>query len=717
MKTNISLFSSFFRSKNSCQKFNCASNLTALIPALILSSVFVAPSHGQQKIEEEIIVKGEFRDVSLLNLANSVNVIDEQAIQKRNANNLDELLNLAPNVNYSTGASRGRFIQIRGIGERSQFVSPINPSVGVVVDGIDMTGISLGVTALDAQQVEVFRGPQGTLYGANALAGLINVVGNRPEDKYFRIGGGIGNYNTHNIHGTASLTAGEVFGWRAAVKKVESDGFIDNKFLNRHDTNNIDEVSLRNMLTFAPSNDISIDLTTYYIDINNGYDAFNFDNSRTTFSDEPGRDTQETFANALKFEHRGVDSFSWQTTLSHASSDLEYGYDEDWVFQSYCDGLVNCFGYSWTDNYMRENKNTSFDTRLVSNAGSTFNWVAGLYYRDQEVDLDRLQIDSEAMAAVTNYQSNYKTENTAIYGQSDFMANDKIKITIGLRLEQRDAQFTDSDEVTFDPDESFFGGKISAEYLFDQGGIIYALASKGYKAGGFNPETRIDTELRSFDTENMQNYEIGAKGIWFDKRVTGQLSVFYQRRENMQVNQSFEAPKIDSEGSDFLIYIDNAAEGSNYGIEAELIWNTTDSLTLFSSFGYLNAEFIDFTNSNAEDLSGRDQAHAPNFQYLLGGDYDITDNLSIRIEAEGKDSFYFSDSHDEKSHPYDIFNLSMNYETSHWTISLWGKNLTDKDVETRGFLFGNDPAIGYEAQNFVQLGAPRTFGISTSYTF
>jgi len=150
----------------------------------------------QAQTLEEIVVTSELLESNVLELPNSVTVIDNAAIEQRSARHIEDLLNLAPNVNYATGASRGRFIQIRGIGERSEFVEPINNSVGVIVDGIDMTGVATGVTTLDIQQVEVLRGPQGTLYGANALAGLINVVSNQPTDEFYsRVNIGIEEYS------------------------------------------------------------------------------------------------------------------------------------------------------------------------------------------------------------------------------------------------------------------------------------------------------------------------------------------------------------------------------------------------------------------------------------------------------------------------------------------------------------------------------------------
>ena len=146
-----------------------------------LSIGLVAPAQASQAdqaeapVIEEVVVTAEFRPMSAAAVPGSVSVLDPAASGDL-INHLDELLSRAANVNLTSGASRARFFQIRGIGERSQFVEPLNPSVGLIVDGVDLSGLGGAATLFDVQQVEVLRGPQGTLYGANAMAGLINVV-------------------------------------------------------------------------------------------------------------------------------------------------------------------------------------------------------------------------------------------------------------------------------------------------------------------------------------------------------------------------------------------------------------------------------------------------------------------------------------------------------------------------------------------------------------
>ena len=124
---------------------------------------------------ETITVTSGFRQQSLQKTAASLSVLTDTDIKQRNAQHLEELIAVTPNVNFASGSQRARYYQIRGIGERSQFKEPINPSVGMIIDGVDFTGIGSIANLFDVQQAEVYRGPQETHFGAHAIAGMITV--------------------------------------------------------------------------------------------------------------------------------------------------------------------------------------------------------------------------------------------------------------------------------------------------------------------------------------------------------------------------------------------------------------------------------------------------------------------------------------------------------------------------------------------------------------
>lgn len=692
----------------------------------IAIAVISQTSHADKL--EEVIVTGELRDSNVLTLANSVSVIGADVLAARDAQHLEDVLNLAPNVNYSTGASRGRFLQIRGIGERSQFVDPVSPSVGVMVDGIDFSGISLGVTTLDTKQVEVFRGPQGTLYGANALAGMINVVGNDVSEEFSgQLNLDASSYSTFAGDLALSKQFSDIVGWRGAVKQTSSDGYIKNATIGTNDTNNIDEFSLKNLFTFKLTKDLNASLTSYLIDVANGYDAFSLDNNRTTYSEQPGRDTQETSAHALNIEYSGLKLANLNVVASQADSDMLYSYDEDWASAEICDGLTDCWPYSSFDSYSRHNANQSFDARLISKNTEGFTWVAGAYHRTQKVELDRIYTNNDDETR-SYYSSRFKTDHTAIYGEGRLPISQSLTLVSGLRLEDFSGDFWDNSDTTFNPSEVIWGGKLALELQLSDKEMVYALVSRGYKVNGFNTDPDLEESEKTYDTETMINLEVGTKGRWLNDTLTGQVAYFYQFRNDVQVKQS--RAYIDSDDRiQFIDFRANAAEGVNYGLEAELNWQPTSGLTLFSSLGLLQTEYRDFVNlshvdrdgENGYNMNGRAQPHAPSYQYTAGALFQFSDKLNAKLEWEGKDGFYFSANHEEQAEAYTLINARIAYQLNDVELALWAKNLTDATVESRGFYFshdfGNDPRKGYAPEPYTQKGAPRTLGVSASYSF
>ncbi|MBY6191514.1 TonB-dependent receptor [Microbulbifer agarilyticus] len=710
-------------------KIRIQSRIKPVAQAIAAATAFASIAASAETAIEEVTVTSQLRETSQLDTPTSVSVLDAATIETRGATNLEQLLNLAPNVNFSSGASRGRFVQIRGIGERSQFIDPVNPSVGLIVDGIDFTGLGLAASTLDMQQVEILRGPQGTVYGANALAGLVSMSSNAPsEERTTKVSAEAARYGSHTLSAVTSGPLSEQLSYRFAVQSQQSDGYVHNRYLERADTNGIDETVARGKLRVKASDDLQLDFTLFYLDADNGYDAFSFDNSRNTQSDQPGHDRQETLAGAVTMQWSGNDRFTVNSVLSVANSDTEYGYDEDWSYVGF-----HPWEYSSTDNYLRERDNLSADIRLVSTEasrlfGDSTGWVAGVYLRTEE----------EALQRNASFASQFDTDNTAVYGQLNTALGARLELITGLRFEQRRADYSDSLTVGNDTSEDLWGGNITLQFNATDNTMVYGTVSRGYKAGGVNgriisasasnPAIGSDTFL--FDTESMLNYEFGVKGDWLDNRLQAQVAAFYQDRSDVQAKQSIFNPQDFS----FDDYLANAASGHSAGIEAEVYFQASDALQLFATFGWLNAEFEDFVSSTHVDarddytgetalieLSGRDLAHAPNYQYFTGAEYALTGNLSARLELEGKDEFYFSNSHNEKSAAYELVNARLTYREDNWDLSLWGRNLTDEVIYTRGFYFsnqfGNNPANGYAPEAYYQLGEPRTAGISGSYTF
>ena len=688
-----------------------------LYKCILLVSAFITSSTYSSIELNEIIVTSDFRQSALFQTAASLSVLDNQTIELREANHLERLLNTIPNVNFSSGASRGRFFQIRGIGERSQFIEPLNPSVGLLIDGIDFTGIAGAATMMDLEQVEVFRGPQGTIYGANALAGLISLKSKQPtESTEGNIMLSVGRFDTTSLAAAIGGSLSDDASYRLAVHKHESDGYIENEFLQREDTDNIDEQSLRAILKWRATDVLTNTITLFSTEVDNGYDAFSLDNTRFTLSDKPGHDRQKSDALAIDSKWSKKDSFDLVALLSHANTDSEYGYDEDWAFPEICAGL-SCEGWAYAseDNYIRDRENSALDIRLVSQRplpflGPSYRWIIGAYLRRQDERLTR-QYTYQAV----DFTSDFDTENRAIYGELSMLHENGLSLSLGLRSETRRADYQDSDLVAHQISENLSGGRISLSYQFSEDIMLYSLISRGYKAGGVNSEPSLKLEDRAFDTELMWNFEVGLKGTWMNDQLQGQLALFNQERRDIQIKQSLVSPREDSYASDFVDFIGNSARGSNYGLELETIWMATSRLSLFINLGLLETEY---DIPEAELLNRREQAHAPNYQLYVGAEYILNNNLSLNIELEGKDEFYLSSSHQEQSDSYELFNLRLNYGFDKWDVSFWMRNLTDEDVIVRGFGgFGNDPRKFYATEPYYQYGEPRSLGLSARYEF
>ncbi len=660
---------------------------------------------------ERIVVTSDFGLRSPDNLASSVAVIGEQLLNLRQADHLEDIVGIVPNLNFSSGASRGKFIQIRGIGERSLFAEPINASVALVVDEINFSGLGGLGSLFDVQQVEVLSGPQSTGFGATGLAGIIKVVSNRAsEDSEGYLQGSLAQYNTQRLSGAYSSQITEGVNARIALQQINSDGFVENIHLDRDDTNNINEFNAKLALDFAISDEIDIEFKFYHFDIDNGYDSFSLDNDNKTRSDEPGFDRTDTQAASVKYI-QDLGEHSLSIALTTLNADLDYGYDEDWTFVGF-----HPDEYSSFDRYKREVSNQTLDLRYAS-LESENPWVVGFYYQQSEQDLQRIYTFASA-----DFTSFYEPSSIAVYGEHSWQISEPLSITAGARYENFDADYIDSDGFVEVLDDSLFAGKLTASYAL-QKATFYTSVSRSYKAGGFNPDQRVEDKDRLFDPEYNWNYELGIKGnIDADNGITGGLSLtfFYMQREDAQVSDFSVRNRDDGSGAvEFIDVIGNADTGLNKGMEIQTNWQLTDSLSAVVNFGYLDASFGNYQLVDGSFVDKQLQAQAPKITFYTSTTYDITDDVSLVVEFEGKDRHRFSVGHDERAPFTAVFNSELNWQKGNILVQVWAKNIFDRELPTRGFGgFNNDPRDGYfPAKPYYQFGQERQIGVTATYRF
>lgn len=677
---------------------------------LYLFFTTLLPLAAQSRELPEIVVTADFRQAGELETASSVTVISQEAIKNRAAQHVEEMLHGIPNVNFAMGTSRARYLQIRGIGERSQFADPINPSVGLIIDEVDFSGIGTVATLFDVEQVEVLRGPQGTRYGANALAGLVNITTNAPQDEFeASIGATVAELDSRTLNAIVTGPLSESVSARLAVQQFRSDGYYDNSLLDVDDNNERDEVTVRGKLRFDISDDWRVDATLSHVDVDNGYDAFSLDNTRTTLSDEPGHDRQRSNSLSIVSDYT-ANAFTLQTIVGLARSDISYAYDEDWSFTG-----IHPFGYSSFDHYDRDRDTASLEVRLLSNESSRlFNdsthWTLGVYLLDSQEDMTRTYTFLPGP-----FSSNYDFRTSAVFFQLDVDLTEQWVLATGFRLEKRDTDYDDSDAIGFSPTDSLWGGKIALEYFWDDHTLGYVSVARGYKAGGFNTDGNLDVDLREFDEEYLVEYELGLKTALIDNQLHLRGALFHDSRRDQQVKSS--VVRVRANGStEFIDFLGNAAEGTNEGLELVVDWQATEQLSFGASYAYLDARFDEFINEFGEDLSGRQQAQAPDYMASVTANYELG-NFMFHLGVDRKDEYFFSDRHGVKSDAYTLVNASVAYQRESWSARLWARNLTDEDYFVRGFgSFGNDPRKNYATEPYYQYGEPSVMGITVEYT-
>jgi len=657
---------------------------------------------------EEIVVTASLRGQAAAEIPASVTVLSAATLQAAGLQHFADVLGLVPNLNWSGGTSRPRFFQLRGIGELEQYQGAPNPSVGFLLDDIDLSGVGMPATLFDAEQVEVLRGPQGTRYGANALAGLVKI---KTRDATPEAGAHVevtaGDHDTWS----AGLAAGSAIGaagsaWRLAAQQFSSDGFQRNVFLGRDDSNGRDEATLRGKLRWDIAPGWRADLAALYVDLDNGFDAFAPDNSRRTLSDKPGRDAQRTrgvsanVAGALGGNTlRSVTAYAW--------SDSVYSFDGDWGNDAYWGEYAP---YDYFSRYARERSTLSQDLRLESGSGGQVEWVAGVYaLRLDEDSLQRDEFAGELLRPLLDTQ--YSATSLAGYGEAEWTLPAGLSLTAGLRVETRSADYADSEGARFDPRDTMLGGQVSLQGQLASSSRWYATLARGFKAGGFNIGQFVPDDRRQFAPEYLWSAEAGLRFADAGSRLQAEVSVFHMWREEQQVATSFQL--VPGDPLSYVFFTDNAARGRNHGLETSVSWQALEHVNLGATLGLLHSEYLGYQYGD-RDLDGREQAHAPAYQYSLSAQWGGEQGWRVRADLSGTDAFYFDASHDQRSNPYTLLNLKAGYARGPWSVQAWIRNLTNEDPAVRGFYFGLEPP-DYANKLYVQRGDGRLAGITVQW--
>ena len=675
---------------------------------------------------EEIIVYAGLTDETLQRIASSVTVFTKRDMTENGGEHFQFLTDYIPNFNWTGGTSRPRYFQIRGVGERSHYFGegPPNFSVGFVLDDIDLSGLGMAGILHDIEQVEVFKGPQSSVYGPNSMAGLIMLRSTVPQDNFesdLTVTYGSDNHYRLGLVSNVKIIRG--LSIRVGGVKNYSDGFRENVSKNITNSNKRDELLLRTKLKYQPNEKLVFVGTIMFADLDNGYDAWAPDNNQDfrTYSNEQGQDSQKSTAFSLRANLVLSNRVTLTSITSFSETDLTHSYDGDWADDTYWydnhdfDPEVEGWSYEFFDSNSKYR--TSLTQELRASIGS---FIIGGYYKHlKEQDNASGYLFS---GLVTEGTGVYDFNVLAGYAQYAYYFSSVLRLIGNFRYETNEIIYNGTylgydaalPSVEFDLDHGMLGFKGALQYQDDQFTSYYLSFAQGYKSGGVNQQPFLGKKNRSFKPEYIQNMELGFKRMM--DNYSNRLTVFIGNRRDQQVSVS--SQQVSGDPTSFYYFSSNAGSGRLGGLEWDHDHVITSNVRLTASLGYLDTKVEEFSyqmDSTTIGIGGnRAAAMAPKLTGSFGFDWRDKSGLFARTDLTYKDNYYFSDSHNQISNSYFLINLSFGKTIDAATITFWARNIFDKRYAIRGFYFGLIPP-DYPDELWLSYGDPRKIGLSFDY--
>ena len=701
--------------------------LPQIVAAMLVPNLAFAVQPPQPETEVVSVTANKIEE-NIEDVPQSITVIDEFVLQDKGIKTIPDLIENIPNMNLSTNG--GSNIGFRGL---TQSVFTQNNPVVIYIDGVP-TNKRYGFDAslANVERIEVLRGPQGTLYGKDAIGAVINVVTKKPENEWQgHIGAEVGSNNrrfvTFNANGAIQK---DTLFLGINGQREQDDGWIDNTFPGlAGDANEMKDSKFGAFLLFTPNDRLSVKLNLARDKIENswwdGYiipagaytslSDFKRDDAENASFDVPHVEEVTTDAQSLNIDY-DVGAFTVTATTVHKDFEIDGIYDGDFSDAATSAGLTQ---YNNIDT-----ETWSQEVRLASNNVTGMRWVAGLYYEDE----DSFQgpygyeyffpgfgyFDDNSLSDMNN-------TNMAVFGQVMIPFANDFELTLGLRAQRYTAEIDGQLYTAFWPTlaglasatptltNSYEGKetwdsilpKVALRYDVHDNFNVYASYSKGYMPGGFNTFAYSggpDDNL--FEPQSSDNFEIGIKGG--TDNLTFAASVFYMDIKDIHVYRTV-GP---------LYLTDNAEAAHSKGIELEFNWQATNNLEIAGSLGLISAKYDDYDNGIV-DFSGDDIIETPSRTATLSVAYESPQNWYSRADIRhiGETSYFDgANNTNPKEDAYTTIDARLGYRVNDFDIYVFGKNLTDEEY-VNGFMAST--IVG----GIATFGDPRTFGAGVRYDF
>jgi iron complex outermembrane receptor protein len=750
--------------------------------ALTLVSLAAADlAYAQESVLEEVVVTARKRAENLQDVAGAVIALSSEQLSRRPDADLQNFANAAPNVvidDLQQGPGSPAAISIRGIGT-TDVEKSFDPTTGVVVDGI-FIGANSGamVKALDLQSIEILRGPQGTLFGRNSIAGVVNIIRRKPATEFNgEVRGTYGNYDQTQFDGYVNAPVNDRLAFKLAGAFEQHQGYFFNRTLSQG-------TGKERFFTFSPSVVFRpTDSLEFYYRFDRNTQSQDANTVLNLAQPGPGGNplTGQVFCGyygqcaqsltspqsgdryvVLQNEPGKDADFDSDMHILNARWDVAEGYRAEYLF-----------GYFSTDENVRQDWDgtpltlyhtdrpatylqRSHELRLTHATDSALSYTIGAYAWNSNYRIDLLSYigfgdaigfwtcplpgqppsqTRNCLVATIPQTVSQHTDSYAGFFEGDYKFSDAWTLTLGGRYtrDKKDSGLIDPNMPQlatkgslgnpFEKTWSEFTPKVSLRYRASPDLMFFGLYSKGFRAGGFSgrPGTYEAASI-PYNPETVDNYEVGIKSEWLDHRLRFNASAYLMKYNDKQEEQS--VPTSTGTGQQTVVV--NAATADLKGLEVELLAIPTHGMTLALSLGLLDAKYTKFTepdlvNGGVVDISYLKLRRAPKITATFTPSYEWTagaGTASVQASWHYISALELTFYNSPQSHnpAQNIVDASANYQYNKTTFSLFGSNLTNEDSWSQAYDVGT-------SRTFVGLWTygttrpPKTYGLRISHKF
>jgi len=738
----------------------CRQAALCIAGAGVLVSLPAAAQQAPRGLEE-VVVTAQHREQNLQDVPVSVSAIGAQDLNEAQVFGAAEIAYRVPGMAYAEFSPGQAIISMRGISSADDGAGMDN-SVVMFLDGVYIGRLAnINFEMFDLERIEVLRGPQGTLFGRNAIGGAINVTTSRPTDELsIKAEAAAGNEGHLRYQGLVSGPLTDNLLGKISYSHREHDGYVDNVVLNK-DQQDEDTDSVRGQLLWNTDNSSWLVTGDYMEDdredmgrvpIYPGGDpdtvelwkeiAGEFGKVAAPFD---GDSYREAYGVSLQGDIQfDSGTFTTITAARHAET--------DWNMASI--GVPWRNGVEVNDNITEDIDTISQEFRWTSSLDGSINYVAGLYFLNEETDRkEQFWVVAPAgpdgsyinVGNEISRQEN-ETNSYAAYLQGDWDFADRWTLTLGARYTYDEKEITSTSvncgalqpgfenypgcegvggslaiiaqtfKVDADDNWDDISPKASLQWRQTDDVMWFATVAKGFKSGGFGGAPGTPEQATTpVDEETAWNYEVGMKGDFIDNTLRFNATAFYMDYEDLQIVR-FGPTEANPDFGSFIT--DNIGDAEIMGVELEFTWYPTDNLRLSGNYAYLDTEVNDLVlnvASGALDVSGSDLRQAPENKGSLTASYDWPlsggANLNFRVDYTYTDEQI--NDYANQNTIIDEFQLwdaraSWRSANENWEVAIWGKNLGDEEYISHSYVIGPG-VIGV-------WGPPMTYGATVTWS-